>query len=475
MDVDAIPPGTDFVDHLDQQVAKCRAFLSVIGPGWLGDLNRLHDEADFIRVEIVSALTRPEIPIIPVLIDDAKMPAAEELPEPMRKFVRRAGIVLPHDHFSAVVDGRLTSVLRDAMAQAEGEPSSHETNTAATESRETVSSNGRTHGDSAAGRVVAPKAVTESSVSDRGPETSTIGKSFANARLRRSAYGIGAVLGAAAVAAGLFYGLALDPATGLKSSATVDPVTTPAVKVKEFSDCIGCPTMVEIPAGQFRMGSPQDERGRVSAEGPQHVVNIKPFAIARTEVTYEQWAACVKGGGCTSKPDPDDRNWGRQKRPVVDISWHDAKEYIAWLNLQVAGSNPYYLPSEAEWEYAARGGTSEYQAYPWGRQWDGSKAASGLGQTRPVASYPANDFGLFDMIGNVWEWTQDCWRDSYSGAPDDGSARESSDGGVCNDRVVRGGSSADRPEKLRSAHRLKMGSNTTIHRIGFRPARRIDQ
>ena len=226
-----------------------------------------------------------------------------------------------------------------------------------------------------------------------------------------------------------------------------------------------------IPAGSFRMGDIQG--GGDSDEKPVHRVRIKAFLLGKTEVTFAQWDACVAAGGCSRKP--SDEGWGRGSRPVINVSWKDITEqFIPWLN-KTTGKR-YRLPTEAEWEYAARAGSET--KYSWGNSIGRNKAnCDGCGsrwddsKTAPVASFATNGFGLYDMHGNVWEWTQDCWNSSYRGAPSDGSAWLS---GNCSRRVLRGGSWVINPSNLRSANR---NGKTTVNRnfsYGFRLARTLD-
>ena len=202
-------------------------------------------------------------------------------------------------------------------------------------------------------------------------------------------------------------------------------------------------------------------------EGPQRKVTIaRPFAVGKFEVTFDEWAACVADGGCTHKP--SDSGWGRGRRPVIGVSWDDAQEYVAWLSRKTG--KPYRLLTEAEWEYAARATTTA--RYFWGDIFDPAQANNDRRRTDEVGTYRANAWGLFDMHGNVWEWVEDCWHDTYSGAPSDGSAWNA----ACADasrRVVRGGSGYDRPESLTSAYRFRA---PTVYRdafAGFRIGRTI--
>jgi formylglycine-generating enzyme required for sulfatase activity len=241
-----------------------------------------------------------------------------------------------------------------------------------------------------------------------------------------------------------------------------------------------CPDMIVVPAGTFTMGGPTRD------EQPLHAIGIpRPFAISKYELTFDEWDACVAGGGCGDR-EVDASRWGRGQQPVINVTWDDAQRYAFWLS-QVTGKI-YRLLSEAEYEYAARAGT--VTAYPWGNdvKINGTAMANcdGCGgkwngrQPAPIGSFPPNKFGLYDMIGNVWEWTEDCVHDNYEGAfqgpPIDGSAwiEGASEGGGCYARVLRGGSWVSLPTDLRSANRLGLDTNTRNEMIGFRVARTLN-
>lgn len=279
-------------------------------------------------------------------------------------------------------------------------------------------------------------------------------------------------------------------------------------------DCTDCPDMMVVPAGVFTMGSPANEAGRYESEGPQRVVTItRAFAVGRYEVTPGQFAAFVaesgyqsQGGNCwywyseQGKYVNDDaskswRNPGfpqNDGHPVVCVSWTDAKAYIDWISKKTG--KPYRLLSEAEWEYAGRSGTSTSR--PWGD--DPNQACrhanvgdltrnrivspgkdmkwtlfhecdDGSAYTANVGSYQPNAFGLYDMIGNVWEWTEDCWNASFSGAPTDGSAWLTGD---CALRVDRGASWNDFPRGARPANRDGGSTGNRNNNLGFRLASR---
>jgi formylglycine-generating enzyme required for sulfatase activity len=279
------------------------------------------------------------------------------------------------------------------------------------------------------------------------------------------------------IAAALF---GLAGIIGIAPLAAADPQPE-----REFQECTDCPVMVAIPAGSFVMGSPTTERGRFDSEGPQHAVAVRAFAMSKLLVTSAEFLGFLRqtgyqpipcnavlsfvwhspGGGRAYPP----VSTGPPTWPADCLSWDDAEAYLAWLNRKVAGlpsarqatGGPYRLPSEAEWEYAARAGTTT--ARWWGEAigvgrancngcgsaWDGSLLA-------PVGSFGPNPFGLFDMLGNVWQFTADCWNETYVGAPIDGSAWMTGD---CSRRVLRGGSWSNLPAFIRAASRARIDAD----------------
>ena len=264
------------------------------------------------------------------------------------------------------------------------------------------------------------------------------------------------------------------PQVGATPSSVPAPSLPPAPARRPgetFSDALSSggegPEMVVIPAGRFRMGctSGQD---CYDEEFPVHEVTIpQAFAVSKYAVTFEDYDRF------TYPNRVDDEGWGRGRRPVINVSWDDAQDYVAWLSRQTGQT--YRLLSEAEWEYVARAGSST--AYSWGddigsnrancdgcsSQWDNS-------QTAPVGSFSANAFGVHDMHGNVWEWVEDCWNDNYAGAPSDGSAWRAAN---CSVGVWRGGGWLTFPGGLRSANRVWSSTGTRAHYNGFRVARTL--
>jgi formylglycine-generating enzyme required for sulfatase activity len=248
-----------------------------------------------------------------------------------------------------------------------------------------------------------------------------------------------------------------------------------------FRECAKCPEMVVVPDGIFLMGSPEKEPRRESVEGPQHKVTIlHPFAAGRFAVTFEEWDICVADGGCNGYR-PWDNGWGRGKRPVISVSWQDAKSYVAWLSQRTG--KPYRLLSEAEREYVARAGTAS--PYWWGASAsrhnanyndkaakDNPSSGSTAQKTMPVDSFQPNPWGFYQVSGNIWEWVEDCMNDGYAGAPADGSARTT---GNCEKRALRGGSWISDPSLLRSAGRYGVQADGRVGNVGFRVARTLKE
>jgi formylglycine-generating enzyme required for sulfatase activity len=272
--------------------------------------------------------------------------------------------------------------------------------------------------------------------------------------------------------------LAIFAALALRAAACAEER-----KDREFQECALCPVMVGIPAGTFLMGSPASENGRYDSEGPQHRVTLKAFALGKFDVTSQDFLGFLKDTG--HRPEPCnailDTGWNEGNRPgspyfgdlprwpAVCLDWRDAEKYIAWLNDKIRlehsdlarATGPYRLPTEAEWEYAARGGT---QSARWWGEGIGKGNANCNGCGSPwdnrlfasVDSFAPNPFGLYGMLGNAWQWTADCWHSNYIGAPQDGSAWTEPD---CGKRVIRGGSWHNLPVFARSAARVGSGRN----------------
>jgi formylglycine-generating enzyme required for sulfatase activity len=239
-----------------------------------------------------------------------------------------------------------------------------------------------------------------------------------------------------------------------------------------FRECAkDCPEMIVIPPGEFVMGSPESEKDRYDNEGPQHRVTIpRRFAVSKFDVTFADWDACAAVGGC---PPADDTGRGRGGNPVINVSWDEAKLYVAWLS-RITGQS-YRLLSEAEWEYAARGGTTT--AYFWGDELGkGNATCFGCGSEwenlgpAPVGSFKPNPFGLYEVLGNVWQWVEDCKHPNYTGAPTDGSVWS---GGNCTFHVIRGGAWNYYYQAVRSAFHFWYQTHYRNDGLSFRIARTL--
>ena len=311
---------------------------------------------------------------------------------------------------------------------------------------------------------------------------------------------------------GIYAPLATNRLVALREAANDLPPVADPPPAREpgatFRDCPTCPEMVVVPAGEFLMGSDRRDDESFDAERPRHRVTLDGFALGVHEVTRDEYAAFVAAMGRGSGDrcaafDDDNRRWEWRSEaswrspgypqagdhPVVCVNWEDAQAYVRWLSSETGVA--YRLPSEAEWEYAARAGTTTRRhwgddpddgcAYANGADrtfearvdnWGVADCTDGVVWTSPVGAYQPNAFGLHDTLGNVWEWVEDCWHDDYDGAPRDGSAWTR--GGDCGRRVVRGGSWLIDPRSLRSANRNWLDAELRYGHIGFRVARTLD-
>jgi len=263
----------------------------------------------------------------------------------------------------------------------------------------------------------------------------------------------------------------VKPLSAPKGTASTVTASATAKAGQVIQDCPSCPKMVVVPAGSFMMGSASTEEGRSGDEGPRHAVTFAhPFAVGAYEVTFEEWDACVADKQCPAVT--KDEGWGRGKRPVINVSKTDILRYVAWLSAKTG--HKYFMPSESEWEYAARAGTDT----PWSTGdaliGDDANILNNFGRSVPVGSFPPNAFGLYDTNGNVQEWVQDCSDVGYFGVPTDGAAA-TAPADKCTS-VVRGGHWNSSPLKARSAfrQRLQTGNVSGGNAAGFRVTRALD-
>ena len=289
---------------------------------------------------------------------------------------------------------------------------------------------------------------------------------------------IGVLLGVVAIGAVSIWAVFRPPTSA--GEVPLLPERERALTPKDiFKECATCPEMIVVPAGSFTMGSPTSEVLREFNEGPQHaVIFARQFAVGHFALTFDEWDACAADGGCKGYK-PFDQGFGRGRRPVIFVSWDDAKEYTAWLSRKTGKA--YRLLSEAEREYVTRAGTTT--PFWWGSSistnqanYNGSSTYGGGAQgefrqkTMPVDSFQPNPWGLYQVHGNVGEWVEDCWNESYQGAPSDGSAWTSGD---CSQRVLRGGTWRVDPQVLRSAYRSRSSAGSRFIGRGFRVGRTL--
>ncbi len=292
-----------------------------------------------------------------------------------------------------------------------------------------------------------------------------------------------ASLAALTMLAGCATPKAVVPTPGVDAAAAASgaagaPRSAPSARPRageSFKECPSCPEMLVIGPGRYTMGSRPEDRRRLGVhpkfdvmEAPLHEVTIRrPFAYGRYSVTFDEWDACVAGGGCNGYSPPDE-GWGRGRRPVIHVNYADAQSYVAWLSAKTG--QRYRLPAEAEFEYAARGGTTT--AFHTGDDITPEQGNYGelRGRTLPVGSLPPNPFGLYEINGNVAQWMQDCHHDSYEGAPTDGSAWLT---GPCETRDVRGGGWSLVKYTLRTAQRIGDPPQQRNSHLGFRVVREL--
>lgn len=452
MDIDQIQPGEDFHDVIHEKLKSVQVAVVLIGKHWLnipGETGRRLDNADdWVRLEIGTLLER-KIRVIPVLVGGATMPKSTELPECLKLLVRIQAHEISDNRFRSDVDRLIQALEKIVNVQ----PS--------------------------------PQRTASSTSSDStNPKTEAKGRSHKSSN--RFAIGTGIVA--------LLFGATALYNDLLSNTAETTPIADQKVDARLPFE----PEMVSIPAGKFMMGSPESEKDRHSDEGPQHKVTIEAFEMSRFEITTKQFRQFVQDRnyqtakqnyfGCRDDVNDDSEqqqlepNWQNpgfaqsDDHPVVCVSWSDAQAYVKWLSEQTG--KQYRLPTEAEWEYAARAGSKT--RYWWGddigrnnavcngcgSQWDGKRTA-------PVGSFKANAFGLHDTAGNVHEWVEDCFRPGhdYKGAPIDGSAWTWTGPGDCRYFAFRGGSWNNVPKRLRSSRRDGSLFGIARNLVGFRIAR----
>ena len=476
LDVDSIEIGDDFETTIQRHLFQSEVFLCVIGPTWLSIEDekgkvRIHNEGDWVRREIEIALQNPDLRFVPLLVNGAAMPKPEELPASIRDLGKRqAHFVRRNPHFKQ----DMTHLVDFLQRGGEGVAGIAPRNVGVRGSRiQDGSANVWTSISESldaqdyeefvklfpgtAERVFALRHrrllehwrdVDKTRVQD--VEEFLALEPFSALRLKCEA----ALVKARAQAEATRLSKLGDDVIAARSAAEELRPTPERLFRLNISRAAHWPAieMVALPRGSFRMGAPDDEVGCSDNDRPQRLVQIKePLAMGRFPVTFHQWDAAVKAGAPLRTP--EDNGWGREFRPVVNVSWDEVSDFLRWLNLMLGLSGQpdcYRLPTEAEWEYACRAGTttpfyfgasiSPDQAN-YNGEFSYANGPIGLfrGKTVPVGSLGrANEFGLHDMHGNVWEWCSDAWSH-----PIEDPRR----------RVRRGGAWLDPPVALRSAER----------------------
>lgn len=455
-DIASIAPGADFMDALRDGLESCAAVIVVMGPTWatLTDTQgrrRIDLADDWVRLEVAYGLQSKGVRVFPVLVGDAHMPRSEDMPEDLQPLTRRQAIPVTVRHWAKDISS-LVEQLRRVPGLA-GAPN-----------------------DSPPPQMLLQQ--------DARVEP-------ALRQMRQANYWRYSMIAVPVVLVLSVYGYfrggdkpVAEPLSGtpevVMSDKRSEPAATQVAPSAESvrpvapgsKDCDVCPEMVKIPAGSFVMGANDVSE----KEKPPHPVTFaQPFAAGRFEVTFDEWDACVRERGC--KHSPGDDGWGRGRRPVINVSWNDARQYTQWLSAKTGKT--YRLLSEAEWEYVARAGvtTPLYELEKINPNQAGRFnlliLPAGLAgikqQTLPVGSFQPNAFGLYDLHSNAWEWTEDCWNASYHGAPAHGAAWTSGD---CSRRAVRGGAWSYR-RGWRSADRGGESATTRSGLIGFRVARAL--
>ncbi len=434
-DVDNIGPGVDFGDYIKTVLPRCRVALVLIGPHWLESKDetgkrRLDDDHDWVRIEIETALATPDVLVVPVLVNGARMPRGEEVPDSLKPLLRRNAAIIRRDpDFHDDVE-RLATAIRSSV------------NTGVID------------------------------LSKIGGKS--VGLAPSRERTNRIPLLIGGAIAAALAIVAIGFGVLRwlptpSAETAEEQTTTLKPAPQDSAETQQpqtqqpqtQQPSAAAPT--QSAATTSPAPAPVQEPVRtpsVSAGALPEMVRIpgRNFEVGRTEVTFAQWDACVAGGGCNGYR-PNDQGWGRGNRPVINVSWNDAQAYVQWLSQRT--EQRYRLPTSAEWEYAARAGSTTN--FWWGDQdpvcdqgarngaiFDG--CTENRARTRVVGSFQPNGFGLYDVHGNVWEWVED----------PEGSSR-----------VLRGGSWSNDPRYLRSASQYSFNPTVRFSNYGFRVARTV--
>jgi formylglycine-generating enzyme required for sulfatase activity len=518
-DIDNIPLGVDFREHIDAMLAETDITLVIIGKRWLGPgrgRRRINDPADPVRIEVETAL-RIGKPVIPILVEGSGMPKVDQLPDTLKDLIYRNGLDVDSgrdfdQHVERLIrniDPILARISRqraeeekrraEAARQAEEEKQRAEAARQAEEEKQRAEAARQAEEEKQ--RAEAARQAQEERQRGEAARLAEDGRQRAEAarQAEEERQGIDAARQAEmerqrmealrqeaarqkawekqrAEAARRSEEERLQAEAARRTEGTRRREAFETAQRDQnlrdfvvFKDAPFAPELVALPPGEFCMGSLEEEEGRHNNEGPRHLVTIGGrFAIGRYPVTFDEYDRFCEA---RKRRKPPDQGWGRGRRPVVNVSWNDARAYLEWLSEETG--KPYRLPTESEWEYACRAGTAT--RYSFGEAIspkDANFFGGGTGSTSEIGAYPANPWGLYDFHGNVWEWVEDDWHDDYQGAPDDGSAWKDKDLDSRSCYIVRrGGSCYFNPSNCRSAYRNKIWPHDKHDDFGFRVAR----
>jgi len=442
-DVDDIPLGVDFAEHLDKAVGQCQVVLVIIGKTWTTVVDedgnrRLDNPDDFVRIEVESALTRG-IPVIPVLLEGVRMPNRGQLPKSLHPLVRRNGTQVGYDPRFHTDMNRLIKGLQALMRVAESAP----------------------------GPEAKPGAK---------PEAGSAQKQEADATTQPVAKAVKEALAEEVPVAPAKPSLPTFSFEVVRVDARGNETQREQRSAEYRREDLGQRVtldMVAIPGGSFQMGSAAGQGD--DDERPQHKVTVKPFLMGKYPVTQAQWKAVAALPKVERSLEAEPSEFNGQNRPVEQVNWDAAVEFCQRLSRKTG--RDYRLPSEAEWEYACRAGTdsafycgetltADLAIYNASYTFGSGPKGKYRNETMEVGSFPANDFGLYDMHGNVGEWCQDHWHVNYKGVPTNGSAWLSDYKNAT--RLLRGGSWNFPPNFCRSANRDWIARDRRLNNIGFR-------
>ncbi|MEO0771342.1 MAG: SUMF1/EgtB/PvdO family nonheme iron enzyme, partial [Cyanobacteria bacterium J06649_4] len=498
-DVDTMDAGDDFRERLNDAVGQCQILLAVIGKSWLqvtdeAGRRRLDNPADWVRLEIETALRR-KVRVIPILLDGVAMPAVRELPVTLQPLAYRNAARVRHDpdfrrdmeRVVGVIQRHLEGSDRTVPRPAKPKPRRPQPSSRPTAEllsdwasglsrRKLFQILGYTGGG--LGAVLIGKSLLQSSTDISGSSTAP--------ELEPSKTSI-PVTAQPSTQLADWQLPELEPETieGTTAEFNVATVNVAEKKIEVVRDLAEFMTedlggdvtldLMEILGGTFEMGAPVSESNRSEREGPQHTVSVPSFWLGKYPVTQAQWRAVAALPKIERVLNPAPSNFSGDNRPVEEVNWLESVEFCQRLSAK--SGREYRLPSEAEWEYACRAGTTTpfhvgetltdgLAHYNATETYKNGPKGKHRKETTAVGSFPANAFGLYDMHGNIWEWCADHWHSSYEGAPSNGGAWLMDN--LDSPRLIRGGAWINLSRGCRSAIRSYDSPGNRVNYVGFR-------